>query len=535
MANTEVRCAIYTRKSTEEGLSQEFNSLDAQREAAESYIQSQRGLGWKLIPARYDDGGFSGGNLDRPALQQLLADVDGGLVDCVLVYKVDRLSRSLLDFARIMERFDQRNVSFVSITQQFNTTSSLGRLTLNILLSFAQFEREIIGERTRDKLAAARRKGKWIGGTPPLGYDVALEGRRLLINDAEAAQVRDIFALYSKHEGLIPVVEELNRRGWRTKHWTSRTGRCHPGQPFSKQAVLSILKNVTYIGQVSYKGTIHPGEQPPVVDERLWQEVNRRLESQRWPEPQRAGRPALLKGLLRCEPCKAVMIPSETRKQGRCYRYYVCANAQRRGWRACPSQSIAAKAIEESVLQQVRNNCKLGKRHQQEHVGELLNRLVERVGYDGTTGRVTLNFRPAAGRDEPVLTYILGRVAKPEQVAEGARLPRVTRLLALALKCEGLVRSGTIPDYAELARRGWVTPARVTQIMNLLHLAAPIQEEILNWPAGESERDPVSERALRRLTRIPMWSKQLELWRRLAPANHAASAGAGRPVDPSRA
>lgn len=535
MANAEVRCAIYTRKSTEEGLSQEFNSLDAQREAAESYIQSQCGLGWKLIATRYDDGGFSGGNLDRPALQQLLADVDAGLVNCILVYKVDRLSRSLLDFARIMERLDQRNVSFVSITQQFNTTTSLGRLTLNILLSFAQFEREIIGERTRDKLAAARRKGKWIGGTPPLGYDLALEGRRLLINDAEAAQVRDIFLLYSMHQGLIPVVEELNRRGWRTKHWTSRTGRCHPGQPFSKQGLLAILKNVTYIGQVSYKGTIYPGEQPPVVDERLWQQVNRRLESQRWPEPQRAGKPALLKGLLRCERCKAVMILSETRKQDRRYRYYVCGNAQRRGWRACPSQSIPAKVIEESVLEQVRKNCKLGKRHQQEHVGERLNRLLKRVSYDGTTGRVTLNFRPASGRDEPMLRYILGRVEKPEQVAEGARLPRVTRLLALALKCEGLVRSGTIPDYAELARRGWVTPARVTQIMNLLHLATPIQEEILNWSEVENERDPVSERALRRLTRIPMWSKQLELWRRLAPANHASNAATGKPVDPGRA
>jgi DNA invertase Pin-like site-specific DNA recombinase len=535
VANAEVRCAIYTRKSTEEGLSQEFNSLDAQREAAESYIQSQRGLGWKLIATRYDDGGFSGGTLDRPALQQLLADVDAGLVNCILVYKVDRLSRSLLDFARIMERFDQQSVSFVSITQQFNTTTSLGRLTLNILLSFAQFEREIIGERTRDKLGAARRKGKWIGGTPPLGYDVAPEGRRLLINDAEAAQVREIFALYAHHCGLIPVVEELNRRGWRTKHWTSRTGRCHPGQPFSKQALLSILKSVTYIGQVNYKGTIYPGEQPPVVDERLWQEVNQRLESQRWPEPQRAGKPAPLKGLLRCEPCKAVMIPSETRKQGRAYRYYVCANAQRRGWKACPSQAIPAKVVEESVLEQVRKNCKLGKRHQQEHVGERLNRLVERVGYDGTTGRVTLNFRPAAGVDEPVLTYSLGRVEKPAQMAEATHLPRVTRLLALALKCEGLVRSGTIPEYAELARRGWVTRARVTQIMNLLHLATPIQEEILSWSEVENERDPVSERALRRLTRIPMWSKQLELWKRLAPANHASGAAAGKPVAPSRA
>jgi site-specific DNA recombinase len=235
--------------------------------------------------------------------------------------------------------------------------------------------------------------------------------------------VRDIFALYSMHEGLIPVVEELNRRGWRTKHWTSRTGKRHPGQPLSKQALLSILKNVTYIGQVSYKGTIYPGEQPPVVDERLWQEVNRLLGSHRWPEQQRVPKPALLKGLLRCEPCQAVMIPTETRKQGRSYRYYVCANAQRRGWRACPCQSIPAKVIEESVLEQVRNNCKLGKRHQQEHVGERLNRLLERVGYDGTTGRVTLNFRPAAGMDEPVLTYILGRVEKPAQVAEATHLP----------------------------------------------------------------------------------------------------------------
>src|SRR5712664_4618797 len=209
VANAEVRCAIYTRKSTEEGLSQEFNSLDAQREAAESYIQSQRGLGWKLIPTRYDDGGFSGGNLDRPALQQLLADVDAGLVDCILVYKVDRLSRSLLDFARIMERFDQRNVSFVSITQQFNTTTSLGRLTLNILLSFAQFEREIIGERTRDKLSAARRKGKWTGGIPVLGYDVAPEGGRLVINEPEAQRVREIFSICEKAGTLAEGVREV--------------------------------------------------------------------------------------------------------------------------------------------------------------------------------------------------------------------------------------------------------------------------------------------------------------------------------------
>src|SRR5229473_2251589 len=214
-----VRCAIYTRKSTEEGLEQDFNSLQAQREAAEAFIQSQKHAGWRLLPYHYDDGGFTGGSLERPALQNLLADVDARRVDCIVVYKVDRLSRSLLDFARLMDRFDQRSVSFVSITQQFNTTTSLGRLTLNILLSFAQFEREIIGERTRDKLAAARRKGKWIGGTPPLGYDVAPEGGRLIINDSEAAQVEEMFALYARHGGLIRLAEELNRRGWKTKRW----------------------------------------------------------------------------------------------------------------------------------------------------------------------------------------------------------------------------------------------------------------------------------------------------------------------------
>jgi site-specific DNA recombinase len=207
-----VRCAIYTRKSTEEGLDQEFNSLDAQREAAEAFVRSQRHQGWMLLPERYDDGGFSGGNLDRPALQRLLDDIEAGCINCVVVYKVDRLSRSLLDFARLMDRFDQRSVSFVAVTQQLNTTTSLGRLTLNILLSFAQFEREIIGERTRDKMTAARRKGKWIGGTPVLGYDVAPNGGRLVINEGEAEQVREIFRLYMRHRSLPVVIEELRRR-----------------------------------------------------------------------------------------------------------------------------------------------------------------------------------------------------------------------------------------------------------------------------------------------------------------------------------
>jgi site-specific DNA recombinase len=228
-AQSQVRCAIYIRKSTEEGLEQEFNTLDAQRESAEAYIKSQAHEGWLCVPDRYDDGGYTGGNMDRPAMRRLLADIQAGKIDCVVVYKVDRLSRSLLDFARMMETFDKHRVSFVCVTQQFNTANSMGRLMQNVLLSFAQFEREIISERTRDKIAAARRKGKWSGGMPVLGYDVQNPGSKLVVNESEAAQVRAIFQLYLAHEALLPVVQELGRRGWTNKIWTTRKGQQRGG------------------------------------------------------------------------------------------------------------------------------------------------------------------------------------------------------------------------------------------------------------------------------------------------------------------
>src|SRR6266478_8086807 len=272
-----VRCAIYTRKSSEEGLSQTFNSLDAQREAAEAYILSQREQGWAAVPERYDDGGFTGGNMDRPALQRLLADIDASRIDCVIVYKVDRLSRSLLDFARILDSFEQRQVSFVSVTQQFNTTMSLGRLTLNILLSFAQFEREIIAERTRDKMAAARRKGKWVGGMPVLGYDVAPQGGRLVVNPQEAEQVRNIFELYLNCGSVIGVAQRLSQNGWTTKRWITKSGKPHSGRLFNKNTVTALLGNVVYIGQVRHEGQLYPGEHEAILDRELWNEVNRHL------------------------------------------------------------------------------------------------------------------------------------------------------------------------------------------------------------------------------------------------------------------
>src|SRR5271165_7299571 len=229
-----VRCAVYTRKSTEEGLEQAFNSLDAQRESAQAYIASQQHEGWIALPDRYDDGGFTGGNMERPALRRLFADIAAGRIDCVIVYKVDRLSRSLLDFAKMMETFDKHQVAFVSVTQQFNTATSMGRLILNVLLSFAQFEREIISERTRDKIAATRRKGKWSGGLPILGYDVDANTTKLLVNEDEAIKVRAIFELYLKYQALRLVIEELQRLDWVNKRWVTRKGLVRGGNPFTK-------------------------------------------------------------------------------------------------------------------------------------------------------------------------------------------------------------------------------------------------------------------------------------------------------------
>lgn len=356
-AKTVVCCAVYTRKSTEEGLEQEFNSLDAQRESGENYIKAQVEEGWVCLPDRYDDGGFSGGNMERPALKRLLADVAAGKVDCIVVYKVDRLSRSLLDFAKMVETFDRHDVSFVSVTQLINTSTSMGRLMLNVLLSFAQFEREIISERTRDKIAAARRKGKWSGGMPLLGYDVDPRGSKLIVNEDEAVRVRAIFELYLEYQSMITTITELDRRGWVTKRWLTRKGHERGGKQFTKCSLYKLLTNVTYTGKIRYKDEIHEGEHAAIVDRELWQRVQMLLG--------RNGRTggaavrnkfgALLKGILRCVPCGCAMSPSHSTKNGKKrYRYYVCTNAQKRGWHTCPSKSIPAGEIERFIVEQIK-------------------------------------------------------------------------------------------------------------------------------------------------------------------------------------
>lgn len=316
-----VRCAIYTRVSTEAGLEQDFNSLDAQYEASQAYIRSQAHAGWSLLRAKYDDGGFSGGNTERPALQKLLEDVRSSKVDVIVVYKVDRLTRSLADFAKLVELFDQHNVSFVSVTQQFNTTTSMGRLTLNVLLSFAQFEREVTAERIRDKIAASKRKGLWVGGMTPLGYDS--KDRKITVNDAEAERVRDIFRSYLRLGSLDPLMANLRKRGIVTKLRTLRTGKSVGGIPFTRGPLAHLLRNRFYIGEVSFKGEILKGEQAAIVQRDLFEAVQAKLEQQKNDHSaRRSHSSALLVGRIFDDRGNR-MSPSHTRKRGIKYRYYL--------------------------------------------------------------------------------------------------------------------------------------------------------------------------------------------------------------------
>jgi len=378
-----LRCAIYTRKSTEEGLEQSFNTLDAQRDSAEAFIRSQRQEGWVALPEMYDDGGFTGANMDRPALQKLLQDVRDGFVDCVMVYKVDRLTRSLLDFSRIIDVLDKHRVTFVSVTQQFNTTNSLGRLTLNILLSFAQFEREMISERTRDKMSAARRKGRWVGGIPMLGYDLGDKGAGLVVNGGEAARVRAIFDLYLEHGSLIQVVQELNRRDWRMKAWTTRKGTSAGGHEFTKNRLYSLLTNMVYVGKVDFGGQVYQGEHKGIVHPAIWQSVQDRLRfnSRTGGRQIRNKYGAVLKGILRCGSCDVGMVHTYTQKApNKLYRYYVCVNAHQKGYNQCQTRSVSAPVIEQAVVEQIR-----GIAANSDVVGDVVRQLDEQrvAGVDG--------------------------------------------------------------------------------------------------------------------------------------------------------
>src|SRR4051812_33543444 len=352
--SSKLRCALYTRKSSEEGLEQDFNSLDAQREACEAFVLSQKREGWILLPELYDDGGFSGGTLERPAFRRLLADVSAGRVNIVVVYKVDRLTRSLADFARLVELFDAEAVSFVSVTQQFNTTSSMGRLTLNILLSFAQFEREVTGERIRDKIAASKKKGMWMGGQPPLGYDV--KDRKLIVNTQEAETVRHIFRRYRELKSVRQLKADLDAHGTVSKARKASDGSAYGSKPLARGALYLMLQNRIYRGETVHKDKSYPGEHDGVVDERLWNEVQLILRTNRVEHANGSAdnRPSMLAGLL-FDAQGERMSPSHANKRGTRYRYYVSRSLIDRTTKtATGGQRIPAVALEALIVRNVR-------------------------------------------------------------------------------------------------------------------------------------------------------------------------------------
>ena len=352
---SKIRCAIYTRKSHEEGLEQAFNSLDAQRLAGESYIASQAHEGWECLPTQYNDGGYSGGNLERPGLQKLLQDIKDDKIDCIVVYKIDRLTRSLLDFSKIIELLDEYKCSFVAVTQSFNTSNSMGRLMLNVLLSFAQYERELTSERIRDKFAASCKLGIWMGGTPPLGYDP--KDRKLEINEKEAKIVKCIYQRFLEVKSITETTKSMNSLGYQTKTWISENGRLYQGVAFSKKAIRHILQNPVYAGKILHKGNVYQGQHIPIIEPETWdkaQGIFTTRSSDIAREMTRISQAPLLKGIFYCGCCSASMTPKYSmKKNGSKYRYYTCSSKLRLANDACRIGNISAAEVENLVVAQV--------------------------------------------------------------------------------------------------------------------------------------------------------------------------------------
>ncbi len=547
-----VRCAIYTRKSTEEGLDQAFNSLDAQREACAAYIRSQQHEGWQELPARYDDGGFSGGSMERPALATLLDDIRAGRIDTVVVYKVDRLTRSLADFAKIVELFEGQGVSFVSVTQQFNTTSSMGRLTLNVLLSFAQFEREVTAERIRDKIAASRKKGMWMGGGVPVGYRA--EDRQLVVDQDQAELVRRIFTLYLELGSVRAVQQVLEAEGIRTPHRKSKAGREHGGRHFSRGNLYSILGNPVYIGRVRHRGEVFDGRHEAIVDRETWTRVQKQLAHQARRKRDTGGGASqhLFAGLLFDED-GAPLYATQASKQGQRYRYYTSkalvegreeAAGPGKGWR------IAVPAFEKLVVEQLqallrdpirlmdlleddtRDNTRLTELidraaemasrldpGQPEPAGDLLRQLVRRIELrDGILGlvldRATLDERGETGPEElsielPVRVARRGVESRIVLAADdnsaGTPDAALLRLITRAHRWNNMLATGESGSLQELSSKAGIDRSEIGRVLQLAYLAPDITEAILD---GRQPSELTAHR-LKRMAGLPLdWTEQ---------------------------
>jgi site-specific DNA recombinase len=552
-----VRCAIYTRKSSEEGLEQEFNSLQAQREACEAFIASQRHEGWMCLPKAYDDGGFSGATTDRPALQRLLADITVGRVDTIVVYKIDRLTRSLADFAKIVEVLDARGASFVSVTQQFNTTTSMGRLTLNILLSFAQFEREVIGERIRDKIAASKRKGMWVGGIPPLGYR-AQDGK-LLVVESEAEIVRAIFRRYAALGSVRLLRDELEARGINSKSWTTASDRRVGGKPLSRGALYLILQNRLYRGEIVHKGQSHPGEHTPIIDQLLWDAVQAQLAANTAERNSgtRTRQPSLLAGML-FDGNGNRMTPTHATKKGTRYRYYVsrpliasdqsdrsaglripageieqAVTSGMRQWLVDPGSVYQATRLADPSAQRrlIARAAEIGRSWPELPAARqraFLTALIKRI--DVVANRIDIHLRPtrlgmvdiaatpSPGETDdetqilsvPIELRRSGReikllIERADPFATAKPDARLIKLLIRARRFNAtLIDSDGVP-FAALVKREGVSPSYFTRLVRLSYLAPDITQAILD---GRQPRDLTADKLLVH-SRLPLtWDEQ---------------------------
>jgi site-specific DNA recombinase len=523
------RCAVYTRKSSEEGLEQNFNSLHAQRQACEAFIKSQTGEGWRLIKTAYDDGGFSGGTMDRPALKALLADIKEKRIDVVVVYKVDRLTRSLADFAKIVEIFDAHVVSFVAVTQQFNTTTSMGRLTLNVLLSFAQFEREVTGERIRDKIAASKQKGMWMGGSPPLGYD--LSDRRLVVNKAEAQTVRLIFRLYLEHKTLRWVMDELDRRSVVSKQWTSRGGVPHGGFRFGRGALYHMLANPIYLGEIRHKRATHPGQHEAIIERTTWERVQKKLSGN---AAHRRGRSVnrtrgLLMGKLFDETGEP-LYSCWSKKGQRRYRYLVSKRLVRRtaqpddrGWRlpaerteqavivgvrqmlsdrGALASTLKASGFGAAELKPAFDGIDAKESSPEIEATEDMGTLIERVEVKPDGMQIKLNLRallpadrfPAGGANlrmthlvplKMIRRGVETRLVIPGESVTGPRTdPALLRALARGYQWFGELAAGAVSSTAQIATREGLSDSYTRHTVPLGLLAPSVVESICSGRQG---------------------------------------------------
>jgi len=532
-----IYCAAYCRKSVEERSDETFGSIENQNEAILSFIESHKHEGWVALSEKYDDNGFTGSNIDRPSLQKLISDIKDGKVNMVIVYKLDRLSRSLIDFVQLLKFFEKYNVSFASVTQPIDTSSSTGKLMLHILSSFAEFERQLISERTKDKMSAARKRGQWTGGWAALGYDVDKVNKKLVINPTEEKLIKEIFDLYLKGNSLLRVAQILNDKGYRSKSITLQSGKTFGNKKFGITHIQSTIKNPLYIGKVRYAGQIYEGEQEAIIDEETFKKAQEMLKENRVERKatKNTDCSSLLTHLLHCKACGTFMIHTYTLKnKTHRYRYYICSNAQKRGYIACPTKSINAQAIEDATINYLKeifndNQNKRDNKNKQEieallspiwdtlypqEKRRIIKALVKEVDYSADTKKLGLMLTCSDLRHEfDVDLKQVRPLNKWHKEIEIEKEPKIRKSLILAYQLQKLLDEDKVTSLKQASEWLNISQSRLNHMLTLLLLSPTIQTEILN---GDNKvMDLIPEYKIRSLASHFDWNEQASIWKNI--------------------